>query len=234
MSYDTHKTWFFQIVGRDIHLWQYVESSATDTLAGIRISLPDEYYGKQLIYPDEDITNGLRVEYTGLIEPFVDEAWESLTSTISGTGLAFVDGGGSSDTITDTGSGFVTAGFASGDKIRIIGSTSNDGDYLLTGAIAATLTVATGSFTAETASQSITIYQIPDEDTTPDETNHVNLNRMLSLAVVDYIKAQLSDSKGELERKEYYMREFWKKIGDNESNKRKISITFPSGPFSLR
>jgi hypothetical protein len=234
MSYDTHKTWFFQIVGRDIHLWQYVESSATDTLAGIRISLPDEYYGKQLIYPDEDITNGLRVEYTGLIEPFVDEAWESLTSTISGTGLAFVDGGGSSDTITDTGSGFVTAGFASGDKIRIIGSTSNDGDYLLTGAIAATLTVATGSFTAETASQSITIYQVPDEDTTPDETNHVNLNRMLSLAVVDYIKAQLSDSKGELERKEYYMREFWKKIGDNESNKRKISITFPSGPFSLR
>jgi hypothetical protein len=234
MSYDTHKTWFFQIVGRDIHLWQYVESSATDTLAGIRISLPDEYYGKQLIYPDEDITNGLRVEYTGLIEPFVDEAWESLTSTISGTGLAFVDGGGSSDTITDTGSGFVTAGFASGDKIRIIGSASNDGDYLLTGAIAATLTVATGSFTAETASQSITIYQVPDEDTTPDETNHVNLNRMLSLAVVDYIKAQLSDSKGELERKEYYMREFWKKIGDNESNKRKISITFPSGPFSLR
>jgi hypothetical protein len=234
MSYDTHKTWFFQIAGRDIHLWQYVESSATDTLAGIRISLPDEYYGKQLIYPDEDITNGLRVEYTALIEPFVDEAWESLTSTISGTGLAFVDGGGSSDTITDTGSGFVTAGFASGDKIRIIGSASNDGDYLLTGAIAATLTVATGSFTAETASQSITIYQIPDEDTTPDETNHVNLNRMLSLAVVDYIKAQLSDSKGELERKEYYMREFWKKVGDNESNKRKISITFPSGPFSLR
>ena len=234
MSYDTHKTWFFQTVGRDIHLWQYVESSVTDTLAGIRISLPDEYYGKQLIYPDEDITNGLRVEYTALIEPFVDEAWESLTSTISGTGLAFVDGGGSADTITDTGSGFVTAGFASGDKIRIIGSASNDGDYLLTGAIAATLTVATGSFTAETASQSITIYQIPDEDTTPDETNHVNLNRMLSLAVVDYIKAQLSDSKGELERKEYYMREFWKKVGDNESNKRKISITFPSGPFSLR
>jgi hypothetical protein len=234
MSYDTHKTWFYQLVGRDIHLWQYVESNATDTLAGIRISLPDEYYGKQLIYPDEDITNGLRVEYTALIEPFVDEAWESLTSTISGTGLEFVDGGSSADTITDTGSGFVTAGFASGDKIRIIGSASNDGDYLLTGAIAATLTVATGSFTAETASQSITIYQIPDEDTTPDETNHVNLNRMLSLAVVDYIKAQLSDSKGELERKEYYMREFWKKVGDNESNKRKISITFPSGPFSLR
>ena len=72
MSYDTHKTWFFQIAGRDIHLWQYVESNATDTLAGIRISLPDEYYGKQLIYPDESITSGLRFEGTAFVEPFVN------------------------------------------------------------------------------------------------------------------------------------------------------------------
>jgi len=34
--------------------------------------------------------------------------------------------------------------------------------------------------------------------------------------------------------KEYYMREFWKKIGDNESNKRKISIAFPSPVSSVR
>ena len=94
--------------------------------------------------------------------------------------------------------------------------------------------MATGSFTAETASESITIYQIPDEDTTPDETNHVNLNNMLSLAVVDYIKAQLFDLKGDLERKEYYMKEFWKKVGDNESNKRRISLTFPTSPFAVR
>ena len=234
MSYDTHKTWFYQLVGRDIHLWQYVESNATDTLAGIRISLPDEYYGKQLIYPDEDITNGLRVEYTALIEPFVDEAWESLTARASSSTISFGDGdGGSSrDTINYT-SGL--GDFATGDKVRIIGSASNDGDYVIANAASSSiLEVAAGSFTTEAVGQSITVYQIPDEDTTPDETNHVNLNRMLSLAVVDYIKAQLSDSKGELERKEYYMREFWKKVGDNESNKRKISLTFPSGPFSLK
>ena len=239
MSYDTHKNWVYQLVGRNIHLWQYVQSANTVTLTSdsglsYKARLPGEYYGKHLIYPDEDITNGLRFEYTALIEPFVDEAWESLTSTISGTGLAFVDGGGSSDTITDTGSGFVTGGFESGDKIRVIGSASNDGDYLLTAAIAGTLTVATGSFTAETAGESITIYQIPDEDTTPDETNHVNLNRMLSLAVVDYIKGQLSDAKGEIATKEYYMIEFWKKVGDNVSNKRKISMTFPISPFGVR
>lgn len=232
MSYNTNKSWLYRLEGRYIYLWQYIDGSTTTTLGGYRIQLPDERYGKQLIYPDEDITDGLRIEYTSLSEPFVDEAWESLTASASGTGIAFVDGGGGEDTITDTASGF--SGFATGDKIRVIGSASNDGDYLLTGAVAGTLNVATGSFTAETASESITIYQIPDEDTTPDETNHLNLNRMLSLAVVDYLKAMLSEQQGNLEVKEYYMKQFWKKVGDNESNKRKISMTFPSSPYAIR
>jgi hypothetical protein len=237
MSYDTHKNWVYEIHGRDIHLWQWVETAATDTIGDYRVKLPAEYFGKQLIYPDEDITDGLRVEYTSLSEPFVDEAWESLTSTISGTNIAFVDGGGSSDTITTTAHSslaFVASGFAVGDKIRVIGSASNDGDYVLTAVASDTLTVATGSFTAETASESITIYQIPDEDTTPDETNHINLNRMLSLAVVDYIKAQIAESEGQVDLKQYYMREFWKKVGDNESNKRKISMSFPISNFAVR
>ena len=226
MSYDTHKTWLYKLEGRDIHLYQYIDGVATDTLAGYKIALPGEYYGNQLIYPNEDITNGLRFEYTALIEPFVDEAWEDLTAIASGTDISF-------STTVLTGAG-TNDGFALGDRIRIIGSASNDGDYTSTNEDNNTLTFPSATFTAETAGESITVYQIPDEDTTPGESNHINLNRMLSLAVVDYIKAQLSDSKGELERKEYYMREFWKKVGDNESNKRKISVTFPSGPFAIR
>ena len=35
-------------------------------------------------------------------------------ANITGTGIAFVDGGGGADTITDTGGGFVTAGFVAG------------------------------------------------------------------------------------------------------------------------
>ena len=57
---------------------------------------------------------------------------------------------------------------------------------------------------------------------------------MLSLAVVDYVKAMLADLGGEIEKKEYYMREFWKKVGDDQSNKRKISISFPLGVFAVR
>ena len=234
MSYDTHKTWLYKLEGRDIHLYQYIDGVATDTLAGYKIALPGEYYGNQLIYPNEDITNGLRVEYTALIEPFVDEAWESLTARASSSTISFGDGdGGSSrDTINYT-SGL--GDFATGDKVRIIGSASNDGDYVIANAASSSiLEVAAGSFATEAVGQSITVYQIPDEDTTPDETNHVNLNRMLSLAVVDFIKSQLADIQGDIQKKEYYMREFWKKVGDNESNKRKISVTFPISPFAVK
>ena len=160
MSYDTHKNYFYRVVGRNIHLWQYVESNShTDTLAGIRISLPDEYYGKQLIYPDESITAGLRFEGTAFVEPFV-----------------------------------------------------NNDPNELNGSAEPTLT----------------------NQTLPDEADHVNLTRMLSLAVVDYLKAMVSDSSGDLEKKEYYMREFWKKVGDDQSNKRRNFNVFPISPFAIK
>jgi len=233
MSFDTNRTWLYQIVGRDIHLWQYTQGANTDTLGSFRIRLPNDFYGNQLIYPNEDITDGLRVEYKALNEPFIAEALEDMQVFIGGTTIAFVDGGGSSDTITDSGSGFVTAGFAATDKIRVIGSASNDGDYQLTNAAAGTLTMATGLLTAETASESVTIYQIPKEDSSPSESSHVNLSRMLSLACVDYVKAMLSDFDGELDKKEYYMREFWKKVGDNESNRRMVAMSFPMKSYSV-
>ena len=71
MSYNTNKNWFYELSGRFVKLWQYVESGTTDTVGSYRVRLPDSYYGNQLIYPDEDITDGLRIEYTSLYEPFV-------------------------------------------------------------------------------------------------------------------------------------------------------------------
>ena len=44
----------------------------------------------------------------------------------------------------------------------------------------------------------------------------------------------LSDNEGDLQKKEYYMREFWKKIGDNDSNRRKIVMSFPMGSYAVR
>jgi hypothetical protein len=76
---------------------------------------------------------------------------------ILGTGIAFVDGGGGADTITDTGNGFIAAGFEAGDKITVTGSTSNDGLYTIVSVVAGTITLATGVLTAEGAGASVTI-----------------------------------------------------------------------------
>ena len=98
--------------------------------------------------------------------------------------------------------------FAQGDKIRVIGSASNDGDYTLSSSGTVdedTLTI-TGTFTTEAAGESVSVYQIPKEDSSPSETSHVNLNRMLCLAVVDYVKAQVAEISGSVELKEYYIK----------------------------
>ena len=228
MSYKTEATWFYYLKGRNIQLYQRSDYGRTDTLGSYKIRLPDDSSGTYFIYPDEDITDGLRIEYTSLATPFISEALEDMQIFADGSDISFsgnrISGVGTSD------------GFASGDKIRIIGSKSNDGDYTTTAAGSTTLTDSTTTFTTEAAGESITIYQIPKAVTTSsaDETSHMNLNRMLSLACVDYLKAMLADRDGDIERKEYYMREFWGKVGDNESNKRKISMSLPASPYAMR
>jgi len=226
MSYKTEQTWFYYLNGRNIQLYQRSDYGRTDTLGSYKIRLPDDSSGTYFIYPDEDITDGLRMEYTSLATPFIAESLEDMQVFADGTDISF-----STTVITGAGTG---DGFASGDKIRVIGSASNDGDYTTTGAASNTLTDSTTPFTAESAGESITVYQIPLEDSSPDETSHINLNKMLSLACVDYLKAMLSDLTGDIQKKEYYMKEFWKKIGDNDSNKRKIVMSFPIGTYAVR
>ena len=228
MSYKTEATWFYYLKGRNIELYQRSDYGRTDTLGSYKIRLPDDSSGTYFIYPDEDISDGLRIEYTSLATPFISEALEDMQVFADGSDISFsgnrISGVGTSD------------GFASGDKIRIIGSKSNDGDYTTTSAGSTTLDDSSTTFTTEAAGESITVYQIPKAVTTSsaDETSHMNLNRMLSLACVDYLKAMLADRDGDVERKEYYMKEFWGKVGDNESNKRKISMSFPSSPYAMR
>jgi hypothetical protein len=230
MSSYVDKDYFYYLRGRELLLYKLLGSRNSDriTQSGVLQS-----YDNELVYPDEDIANGLRVEYTRVNEPFIAEELETTLAYASGIGIAFVDGAGGNDTITDSNSGF--ADFSDGDKIRVRGSSSNDGDYTLSGtANSGTLTVATGTFTAESAAQRITIQQIPKEVTSPDSTSHINLNKMLSLAVVDYCKAMMAERNGEIDKKEYFMKEFYGKLADNESNKRIISVASPISAFAVK
>ena len=233
MSSYVDREWFYYLKGRNIHLYKLLGGSSSEriTQSGVIKTL-----NRELMYPNEDIADGLRIEYTALNESYVSEALETTTGYASGTGISFDPGPAA--TISDSNDGFADTGtsFAQGDKIRVQGSASNDGDYTLSSSGTVdedTLTI-TGTFTTEAAAERVTITQIPVEDSSPSETSHPNLNRMLSLACVDYLKAMMADKRGDIQLKEYYMKEFWKKVGDNESNKRKISMTYPVSPFAVR
>lgn len=73
-------------------------------------------------------------------------------ATITGAGIAFVDSG--PDTITDSGSGFVSAGFVAGDMIQVTNATqsANNIIYTIASIVAGTITlITTDTVTTENA-----------------------------------------------------------------------------------
>ena len=225
MSSYVDKEYFYYLRGRELLLYKLLGSRNRTRITQTGIL---QSYHNELMYPDEDIANGLRVEYTALNEPFVAESLETTNAVNSGITINFP----ASNTITDSATGF--GDFDTTDKIRIQGSSSNDGDYQLSNSTASSLTINSSSFTSEDAGQRITVTQIPKEVTSPDSTSSINLNKMLCLAVVDYCKAMISERDGEIDKKEYYIKEFYSKLADNESNKRIVSSAFPISPFAVR
>jgi hypothetical protein len=225
MSSYVDKEYFYYLRGRELLLYKLLGSRNRTRITQTGIL---QSYHNELMYPDEDIANGLRVEYTALNEPFVAESLETTNAVNSGITINFP----ASNTITDSATGF--GDFDTTDKIRIQGSASNDGDYQLSNSTASSLTINSSSFTSEDAGQRITVTQIPKEVASPDSTSSINLNKMLCLAVVDYVKAMMFEERGEIDKKEYYIKEFYSKLADNESNKRIISSAFPVSPYAVR
>ena len=153
MSYDTDRTYAYIQSGKKLRLYKIIRS------AGRIIDNQGRVTGGSLddiIYPDEAITDGLRVEYTAVVDPFVAEDPE---------------------------------------------------------------TTAIGSLNTVSS---------------PTESTHINLNRMLSLAVVDYVRAMMAERMGDLEKKEYYLREFHKKVADNESNRNKMYIANTIKTYAIK
>jgi len=234
MSSYVDKEFFYYLRGRELLLYKLLGSRNRTRITQTGIL---QSYHNELMYPDEDIENGLRIEYTALNEPFVAESLENTSSRASGTNISFALSG--TRITTDNTNNFwdTTSGFAAGDKIRVQGSTSNDADYTIdsfSGSGNSNMVVSGSTLTDENTGQRITVTQIPKEVTSPDSTSSINLNKMLCLAVVDYVKAMMSEERGEIDKKEYYIKEFYSKLADNESNKRIISTAFPVSPFAVR
>jgi len=74
----------------------------------------------------------------------------TVKGAIVGDTLALVDGGASDDTITDSGNGFIDAGFAPGDVLFVQGCTTAANDSALTGVVITS--VAAGTLTIPTLS----------------------------------------------------------------------------------
>lgn len=153
MSYDTNRTFTYIHSGKRLKLYKIRRASSRVIDSEGRVKSSNT---SPLIYPDENITQGLRIEYTCITKPFVVENPEETT------------------------------------------------------------------------------YSSLTDQTSPDESSYLNLNRTLSLAVVCYVKAQLAERQGAIDLKEYYMKEFYKKVADNESNKNKVFIARPMSTFAIK
>ena len=84
MSSNVEREWFYYLKGRHILLYQLLSGSSSERITQSGVIRTRE---KELMYPNEDIANGLRIEYTALDEPFVAEALETTTATASGTDI---------------------------------------------------------------------------------------------------------------------------------------------------
>jgi len=62
-------------------------------------------------------------------------------------------------------------------------------------------------------------YVLTDVNTLNDETDEIDLPEYLAKALVYYVKAKVAEDRGELEQKEYNMREFKRLLERNESSK---------------
>jgi hypothetical protein len=96
---------------------------------------------------------------------------EKLTVKKRAATIGFVDNSASTngdarDTITDSGSGFLAAGFQPNDQLTVSGSSSNDGTYVIDEVAAGVITLkSTGSLTTEGAAATVKLTapkSIPD------------------------------------------------------------------------
>lgn len=96
---------------------------------------------------------------TNLRNRMLGESVQRSVTIISAATIAAVDGGSGSDTLTDSGNGFLTAGFSAGDAILVYGFTGGmaaiHGPFTASEVAAGVITVPTGSLADDAAGETV-------------------------------------------------------------------------------
>ena len=85
MSFNVERLWFWKKKGRSLNLYKFHKTSTSTPDNRGRFA---EGYST-FVYPDETIPDGLRVEYTAYVKPFIDKDPETTVESAN----AGVDGG---------------------------------------------------------------------------------------------------------------------------------------------
>jgi hypothetical protein len=77
-------------------------------------------------------------------------------------------------------------------------------------------------------------YAITDVNVLNDETDEIPVPPYMERALVDYVKAQFAEETGNIEMKEYFLKEFRKKVEKHESSKLRGVRSMIAGPHAIR
>ena len=195
----TRKSYAYYIEGNSIAIVQQ-ETNTTSS------DLRSEDYGKYKS-PQETITDGLEIKYTYSPEYRVTDA--SDTRSIS----SYTESGGKLQ-VTMTAS----ASFALNDTLLITGSDRFNGIHKVNAATSNSTTVVLNTlYNGSTVTETSTLtYNI---DAMDDEGFEMDLPRYLNNAIVLYLKARTAEDMGDLEKMQYYMREFKRQVEKHSGGK---------------
>ena len=173
--------------------------------------------GLQWKSPVSSITDGLEIEYAYSPRYFIKETDDTNTTldTYKSTGGYLI--------LEDTGSDNFSASpesLADGSYIVLRNAGRWNGLHKVSAAGAGyinTYTKYSGTGAAIAFEETVTLYY--NVDALNDESDTIDLPEYLAKALVYYVKAKIAEDRGELEQKEYNMREFKRLLERNESSK---------------
>ena len=188
--------------------------------------------GLQWKSPVATVADGLEIEYAYSPRYFIKETDDTNTAldTYKSTGGYLI--------LEDTGSDNFSASpesLADGSHIVLRNAGRWNGLHKVSAAGAGyinTYTRYSGTGAAIAFEETVTLYY--NVDVLNDEFDSIDLPEYLSKALVYYVKAKVAEDRGEIEQKEYFMREFRRILEKHESSKIRGPRMIGPGPSAIR